>query len=301
MNMKKLLTLALLLLSTSVLMAQFGDLQELRKQEEADKEGDSLPEEKESSLVVQFIEKAVAQGLVVIRQDYQLEDTITEKRYNYGDDQKKFGGQTAFMAVLDNGFVIPDEILHPWDYDQNYPSYKNKQYVPVFNRTSLLKVAQNSWKALEVPFWPNEVGELANGLKYAKDTVTSSNGFHRFSGFGQKEVWIVWLLFSEDESSTEAHCEYVTEQMELTLEKGKKNYKMEAPDSQLTVLGGVVVEPVINGIGRIDFTLVGVVGKSDGEFQMALIEPNMAEEISVSDGGSVDGLTPSEEVDTDSE
>lgn len=301
--MKKVLALALFLFSTSLLMAQFGDLQELRKKEEANKNVGANPvkEEKDHLIQVQFIEKAVEQGLVGIRQDFQLEDTITEKTYNYGGDPNRFGGQTSFLVKLDNGFVIPDEILHPWDYDPNYPEFKNKQYVPFFNRTSLLKVSQSNWKELEIPFWPTEEGELANGLKYVKDEESISNGFHRFSGFGKKEVWIVWLLLSEDKSSTEIHCEFVTKQIELNLEKGKKLYKMETPESKLNLLGGIVVEPIFNGVGRVDFALVGVIGKTDGEYNMAVIETNMAEEVLISEGSNIENLTPSEDVEKVSE
>lgn len=300
--MKKVIIFALLLLSTSALMAQFGDLQELRKKEEAGKNdgNNTVKEEKAKVLEVQFIEKAIAQGLVGIRQDFQLEDTLIEKSYNFGGDPDRFGGQISFLVKLDNGFVIPDEILHPWDYDPNYPKFKNKQYVPFFNRTSLLKVSQNNWKELEFPFLPTEEGELANGLKYVKDEESVSNGFHRFSGYGKKEAWIVWLLLSE-KSSTETHCEFVTRPIELTLEKGKKLYEMEAPESKLQLLGGIVVEPVFNGVGRVDFALIGVIGKTDGKYNMAVIEPNMAEEVIITEGSNIENLTPSEDIETGSE
>lgn len=296
--MKKVITLAILLFSTSLLMAQFGDLQKLRKKGEASKKDGSnaVKEIKENALEIQFLEKAIAQGLVGIRQDFQLEDTIAKKAYNYGDDPDRFGGQVSFLVKLDNAFVIPDEILHPWDYDPNYPEFKNKQYDPFFNRTSLLKVSQNEWKELEIPFEPTEKGELANGLKFVKDEKAISNGFHRFSGYGKKEAWIVWLLLEENESSKEIQCEFVTKPVELNLEKGKKLYKMAAPESKQRLLGGIVVEPVFNGVGRIDFALVGVIAKTDGEYNMALIEPNMADEVLISEGSNIENLTPSEAV-----
>ena len=297
-NMKKVITLTLLLFSTSLLMAQFGDLKELIKKSEANKnEGtNAVNEIKENALELQFIEKAVVQGLVTIKQDFQLKDTITEKFYNFGGDPNRFGGQTSFLVKLDNGFVIPDEILHPWDYDPNYTEFKNKQYVPFFNRTSLLRVSQGNWKELEIPFGPVEKAELANGLKYVRDEKMTSNGFYRFSGYGKKEVWIVWLLISDDNATSGTHCEFVTKKTEMVLEKGSKLYKMEAPESKLKTLGGIVVEPVFNGVGRIDFALVGVIAKTDGEYNMALIEPNMADEVLISEGSNIENLTPSEAV-----
>lgn len=282
MLMKKVIALLVLCMSTMLAMAQFGDLDDILNKA-GKPQNESAPSDNHFGKT--NVEKAFAQGLVAIRQDFQLEDTVTGKLYNFGDNKDRFGGQISFMVKLGNGIVIPDEIMRPWDFDPNYPEYKNKQYVPYINRTSLLKVSQSNWKELGIPFWPNIEAELANGLKYvideeSKDAITeatTSSGFRRSSGYGKKEVWVVWLSLSE------MQCEFVTKQMELTLEAGKKIYKMEVPSSRLSLLGGIVVEPIYTGIGRVDFALVGIIGKTNGEYKMAVIEPNMAEEMLVSE------------------
>lgn len=282
MLMKKVIALLVLCMSTTLAMAQFGDLDDI-----LNKAGKPQNESAHSDNHIgkTNVEKAFAQGLVAIRQDFQLEDTVTGELYNFGDNKDRFGGQISFMVKLGDGIVIPDAIIRPWDDDPNYPEYKNKQYVPYINRTSLLKVSQSNWKELEIPLWPNIEGELANGLKYVIDEeskgaiteATTSSGFRRSSGYGEKEVWVVWLSLSE------MQCEFMTQQIELTLEADKKIYKMEAPASRLSLLGGIVVEPIYTGIGRVDFALVGIIGKSDGQYNMAVIEPNMAEEILISE------------------
>ena len=282
MLMRKVIALLVLCMSTTLAMAQFGDLDDILNKA-GKPQNESTPSD--NHIDKTNVEKAFAQGLVAIRQDFQLEDTVTGKLYNFGDSKDRFGGQISFMVKLGDGIVIPDAIIRPWDDDPNYPGYKNKQYVPYINRTSLLKVSQSNWKELEIPLWPNIEGELANGLKYVIDEesknaiteATTSSGFRRSSGYGKKEVWVVWLSLSE------MQCEFVTKQMELTLEADKKLYKMEAPVSKLSLLGGIVVEPIYTGIGRVDFALVGIIGKTDGEYNMAVIEPNMAEEMLVSD------------------
>lgn len=279
--MKRIVVSILFVLLASTAMAQFGSLKKVVQQEE---KGNAMAQPKSAkqtapSVGLSVLDRALQEGFVCIKQDFQLEDTLTRTLYNYGDNTDEFGAQISFMVKLDHGFIIPDEIMHPWDYDLNYPRYKNMQYVPVINRTSLLTISQNDWEKLDIPFWPTEKGELANGLKYAIDEKTASDGFHRFSGYGKKTVWIVWLLTTEQENSKEIQCQYVTEPMELTIEKGKKLYKMDEPKSKLTVLSGIVVEPIYHGIGHVDFALVGVIGKTDGIYNMAVIEPNMAEEM----------------------
>lgn len=279
--MRRIVVSILFVLSASTAMAQFGNLKEVIQQEEKGAVQNQPTSTKPTapSVDLSILESALQEGFVCIKQDFQLEDTLTGTLYNLGDNKDGFGAQVSFMVKLDHGFIIPDEIMHPWDYDPNYPEYKNKQYFPVINRTSLLAVSQSDWEKQDIPFWPTEKGKLANGLKYVIDEKTASQGFHRSSGYGKKSVWIVWLLTTEQGFSKETQCQFVTEPMELTIEKGKKLYKMDEPKSKLTVMSGIVVEPIYHGIGHVDFALVGVIGNSNGVYNMAIIEPNMAEEV----------------------
>lgn len=276
--MKRIVVLILFVLSASSTMAQFGNLKEVIQQEEkgAVQTQPTSAKQAAPSVDLSILESALQEGFVCIKQDFQLKDTLTGTLYNLGDNKDGFGSQASFMVKLEHGFIIPDEVMHPWNYDQNYPEYKDMQYVPIINRTSLLTVTQSNWKKTDIPFWPIEKGKLANGLKYTMDEEFASNGFLRFSGYGKKTVWTLWLLLSEGSSSSEAKCEYMSSQMELNLEESKTLYEMEAPKTKLKVLGGIVVEPIYNGIGHIDFVLVGVIGKSEGKYKMAILESSMA-------------------------
>jgi len=271
--MKKLLFLIILFLSSLVVRAQFGNLKDVLKQEEkgVDTTTESTNNPKEDVLFdFTILEESLKDGFCCIKQDFQLEDTITGKHYNYGDAQKRFGGETSFLVLFDNGFILSEKILYPWEYDRNYPDYKNKQYKPVINKTSFLKVGQKGWKS-DGLFEPKEEGSFANGLKYAKMEQTIAVGLKRATGYGKKEVWIVWLLLSEGEDGSESICEFLTQKTELTIEKDNKSYKMERPDTKKTVLGGIVVEPMVGGIGTINVALVGVVSQYDDEYKMALV------------------------------
>lgn len=258
-----------LLMSTSVTMAQFGDLDDILNGANKPKSNnDSTATVNTSNSKYQLIEKALVDGFFCLKQDFQLEDTTTGKRYNHADDPKRFGGQTSFVVLLDNEYIVPDELIHPWDYDPNYSDYKGQKYAPVIHRSSVLKVGQTGWKTKDV-YNLGEEASLDNGLKYAVDESSEFTGLKLSSSFGKKTVWVVWLLFSESDS--DAKCEFLTSQIEMNINQEEVLYKMEKPDTKLPVLGGIVVEPVVKGIGSIDLELVGVINKSSSDYQMASV------------------------------
>lgn len=271
--MKKIAILIVLFLSASAAMAQFGNLKDVIKQEGHGRDTTSnnvgVPEAKVQESFA-LMEEALKDALFCIKQDFQLEDTTTGKHYNYADDPKRFGGQTSFMVSFDDGFIVPDEVLYPWDYDENYPEYRNSKYKPFVNRSSLLKVGQKTWASdRKFEFW--EERWITDGLKYAKVEEPVDKGLKWASGYGKKEVLVVWLLLLEGDTDSETKCEFFTQKTELTIEKDNKLYKIEQPNAKLPVLGGIVVEPVVGGLGTIDLALVGVVKKYDDEYKMALV------------------------------
>jgi len=291
----------MLLLTASMAMAQFGSLGDLidNGTNNGTTTGDTNGNGKgkgggftgfgnRSSI----IEKSIADGFFLIKQDFQLEDTTNGNRYNW-EGGKEFGGSTSFMVKLADGYITTNSIVAPWDYDPNYPQFTGQKYKPVMLRTSTMKV-NGEWKVQSEPMQLCQVRELKNGLKYVKVEVKEtedddeeeeneeteenvegkvSEGFTLATGEGKKEVWVIWLMATESEGETAAveHCSYRLSQTEVTIEKGKFLYDMEAPGAAMKVMGGIVVEPIYTGIGHVDLALVGVIGQHEDKYQMALL------------------------------
>ena len=51
-----------------------------------------------------MVESSVRQGIMLISQEYQLEDTLTHKRYSL-DNQEYFGKLNTFAVLTDNGII----------------------------------------------------------------------------------------------------------------------------------------------------------------------------------------------------
>lgn len=303
--MKKLAFLSMLLLTASMAMAQFGKLENLADgngnnngttTDETGGNGNGVSVGIGTINRNSIMEKAIVDGFFLVKQDFQLEDTTNGNRYNW-EGGKEFGGSTSFMVKLSDGYVTSDDILAPWDYDENYSQYKGQKYRPVPIRTSFMTINQKEWKVQSSPLQFDAEDELANGLKYMKVEGEGGDGFIQATGLGKKEVWVVWLMTAEAEGeSASIRGSFRLSQMELTLEKKKRLYEMEAPNTNMKVMGGIVVEPVYRGIGHIDLALVGVIGQYEDKYQMALLNTEMGDEDDdSSDGSSM--LTPTEESD----
>lgn len=304
--MKKLALLSMLLLTASMAMAQFGKLEDLATgngnngstTDETNGNGNGISVGIGNISRSSIIEKAIIDGFFMVKQDFQLEDTTNGNRYNW-EGGKEFGGSTSFMVKLSNGFVTTDDILAPWDYDENYSQFKGQKYKPIAMRTSFMTVNQKEWEVQSSPLQIDTWDELANGLKYVKFEGEGGNGFIQATGLGKKDVWVIWLMASEaeGESVSTEHCSFRLSQMELTLDKKKHLYEIEAPKAAMKVMGGIVVEPIYEGIGHIDLALVGVIGQYEDKYQMALLDTEIGddeEDDSPSNGAS---LTPSEDSD----
>ena len=312
--MKRTIVFVMLLLSTSMAMAQFGDIDDIINK--ANQEGDSGkdipssptdPTKPDNGKVdnFQLIEKCIADGFFLVRQEYQLEQkTNPGSRFNWGEEQF-FDYRVGFMVRLKNGFIIPDRILSPWTEDafeeNRFIQYK-ETHNPVFSKTLTMKLGQKGWKTEGKVFRPKEEDNLYNGLKYVKDDGWEGDGFLRTTGYGKKDVYVVWLIYDREQQDNQP-ISFRIERMELEIEQGKYGFRAFVPEKPYhkNVEGGIVLEPVTNGMGRIDLALVGVIDNYNDEqpdddlkrwyFNISLLGQNMSESV---DSNNDNSLTPTE-------
>src|SRR5574344_873891 len=82
-----------------------------------------------------ILEEAIQNGLVLIKQTYQLYDSTANKYYGRaGNDYYGFNYSMGFK--MKNGIYFFDEAAHPWNYDDYFTKYKD-QYTPVIYETSV--------------------------------------------------------------------------------------------------------------------------------------------------------------------
>ena len=220
----------------------------------------------------QLVEKAVQKGIVLVKQDYQLEDTLTGNLYNWNNGTE-FGSGISFLVNLEDGYVTTDRALSSWNYDEKFKDYKGKQFRPSNSRTSIMTISDTVWKVRSKVIAPFERKKLSDNLYYAKDTIAFEGGFSRFSDYGKKETWIVWLQSKDFDSNPNPRLSFSIYRREFTIDNHTKVYDVDAPLGADDVIGGVMMEPVFDGFGRITFAVIGVIEKNGDKYSMSLVTP----------------------------
>ena len=208
----------------------------------------------------QLIEEAVREGLFIVRQAYQLEDTAAEPPAYYGRDGKSYFGQTYSVgARLDGGYVIDARLAAPWLEDAHFEEYRNStQYRPVISKTEYRDITEIIYHPLA--FRAENRDSVPKGSLCQQQDSLFSAGFSLWEEEGLCRGWVVLAVgekpLSESDSVKVSLLIYRTE---VNLEADKQLYEIKAPATSLSVMGGIYVCPVAIGIGQLSFRLAGLV------------------------------------------
>ena len=284
--MKKTLFFLMLLLSTSMAMAQFGKLEDIGKKQGTETSGENGQGSNGSgdfisggqSGKMQLIDKVVKNAFFLVSQEYQVEDdNVRGSRYNWGDYQW-FGKNTSFMVCLTDGFITTKSIVKPQEDDENFKSLEGDFNV-IMSKTSVLRVGENEW-TVEKTFNPTSKGTLSNGLHYVTDSEWGKGGLHRASGTGKKHLYVVWMEVDNGDPASTKSVRFKTVQTEMEIVKDSTIYDLKAPGGTGQIMGGIVVEAITDGMGQLELALWGVVVKNDDKYQMALLSSDMGKKSS---------------------
>lgn len=217
----------------------------------------------------ELIRKAVGDGLVLVRQSYLLEDTLTDKRYTL-DNGPEVGSVTAVAVRTAGGLILPEKVLKPWAGDKNYDEFRTENLIPVLSLTSMLSAGDTAWREMPL-IAPYRVSPLADtAWVEAADSSYCGNGF-TVGKPDSRDGWIVWLT-SDTEDLEAPDLSMVVYRYELPESAGTDGVvDVKSVNTKSTVLGGIVVVPVFDSIGRIDFVLRGVISGSPDAWKLILL------------------------------
>lgn len=215
----------------------------------------------------QLIEDAVARGVLLVRQEYQLEDTVTLKRYTW-DNQPEFGSSVSFCVLTENGYVISDKAIQPWEYDARFTQYRDSQYRPILSKTYCRTVKDSVYRAVGM-LNLSQHQPLAN-KKWMRisDSLFNDKGFVLDSTVGEKDGWIVLLTADDPSQIDSTELSLVIYRHKLTVEAGVEQQDIPSVATQRHVVGGIYIEPQYRGIGEIVFALNGVLVHEEDSWQL---------------------------------
>lgn len=235
----------------------------------------------------QLIEEAVEKGLFIVRQSYQLEDTVAETPAYYGREGKPYFGQMYSLGVrLNGGYAIDGRLLTPWAEDGHFDEYRNStQYRPVISQTTYRNIEEITYQPLKFRRESRDTLEKGSVL-LVKDSLFSE-GFSLWEEEGICKGWIVLAVGEKSLSESDSvRLSLMIYRTEIKREADKVLYEIKSPSTTLSVVGGIYVFPVVTAVGQLDFRLVGLVQKVGDKWCILTVRGAPAAESAPS------GLTP---------
>lgn len=238
----------------------------------------------------QFIEDAVHEGILLLRQEYQLEDTTTMKRYTW-NKQPDFGSALSLCVIAEDGYVTTDRALRPWEYDAKFDKYRDSVYRPIRTDTYVKSIRDKSWRPVGSMNPAAERPLAVDEWKTADDSLFHRKGFIADTLPGEKDGWLIWLTASEPDTIESEQLTLVSYRHKLDLKAEAGTFEIPAPTTQRHVIGGIYAVPAYPGIGRIELRLVGIVVNKDDKWKLVRYCTAADSRASDTDAGT---LTPSE-------
>lgn len=243
----------------------------------------------------QFIEEAIRENVMLMRQEYQLEDSVTMQRYTW-NAEAQFGYAEAFTVRTQQGYITHRDLVEPWQQDSHYTPYRGTQLRPIYSRTAIRTVKDSLWR---------EVGTIAplkremldkSPWDHVTDTLFHAQGLKVEPLSGEQQGWLVWLTTANRADSATAKLSLVTYRQTLHLEEGAGRCELSAPSTNEQVLGGLYLVPRYDGCGTITFLLQGIAVEEERGWMLLIPreEPASAEASQLPEGELTPIPTPNE-------
>lgn len=204
----------------------------------------------------QLIEDAVKEGVLLYRQDYLLEDS-SGSRFTL-DNQACVGKASGFCVLLDDGYVVPRSLLEPWKGDDVYEPYAG-QYKAVVSASWRRSVEDARWVEAGILQARDKADLLSGTWCQAQDSLFRGKGFAIDAEPGRKEGWLVWLAADMATALDSAKLDMFIYRHALDIKPDADTCLVPALKAKQKVLGGVYLNPVFTGVGKVEFHLVGPV------------------------------------------
>ena len=94
-----------------------------------------------------MVENAVEKGVLLVKQDFQLLDTVSNTLFGR-NNQEMFGSTYSIAYKLKNVCVVSDKFINPWQYDENFKKIENNTYLPIVSKTQYRDITDSTMKVM---------------------------------------------------------------------------------------------------------------------------------------------------------
>lgn len=236
----------------------------------------------------QIIERVVNSGVFVVKQSYELADSL-DKRFGWGGN-KAFATDYTLAVRIKDGFVISDRTIHPWDYNLRFDKYRGK-YTPKLFPSTFSEVASEA-QYDTIMIIEDSLKTLSSGHFYAQESsLFFGDGFSVGGEYGENEGWIVWFTKKAGanlDQSTELKQSIVSKRLSIPQLKEGDSYFCPTDSLQTRdeIIGGIFVIPEVMSVGRMELKLCGILYRMENGWMLCCPFINTKEVFSHPKGGA---------------
>lgn len=208
----------------------------------------------------QFVEQAIKDGMFIIKQSYQLEDTVTKQRFGrYGDED--FGSFASLAIRTNEGIVVEKVLATPWIEDSNFSRYRDT-HRPLLSKTIAIELGDSIPSQISISY--DSIQSINSKLSLVCDIDSMLTGFELKKYNRPTEGWIVWLSSDStmNEYSGRKNPDFTIYKKSVEFNTDSISYVVEAPNTSKKVWGGIFIVPEQTNIGQVTFFLGGIVNQN---------------------------------------
>ena len=212
----------------------------------------------------QIIEKVVNSGVFIIKQSYELADSL-DNRYGLSGN-KAFGVDYTLAVKVKNGFLVNQRTVNPWDYNPLFDQYRG-EYTPKPFPSLYSEVSVNC-KYDTITIKEDELKVVFPDMLYAQESEQFfGDGFSLGGEVGENDGWIVWFTKKKDSDlghSTDLNLSIIQKKQTITQkESGSYYYQVDSLQTSEYIIGGIFIIPEIISVGQMEMKLCGIVCRID--------------------------------------
>ncbi len=209
--------------------------------------------------------QTIRKYIFLLRQDYCLFDKKKKKYYGY-EGMEMFGSTYSIGLRCNNFNILMDEAIHPWEYDDNYNSFKNQKLEPVITDSyfSLIDGNDSSYYVKTESALTATRIVKENYVYQSAPWVSNQEGFAINTSDTCKTGIIVWVI-NEKSSSKDEHPKV---ELKSTLIKGEMygSINVIPPVNSSKILGGIYLTKTTKE--DFPYLLTGVVTQRDEKWTL---------------------------------
>lgn len=236
----------------------------------------------------QIIERVVNSGVFVVRQSYELADSM-DKRFGW-DGNEAFSTDYTLAVRIKDGFIISDRTIHPWDYNLRFDKYRGKYTPKLFPSTFSEVASEARYDTLTII--EDSLKTLSSGHFYAQEsTLFFGDGFSVGGEYGENDGWIVWFTKKAGtilNQSTDLKQNIVSKKIFIPQLKEGDSYFCPTDSLQTRdeIIGGIFVIPEIMSVGRMELKLCGILYRMENGWMLCCPFVNTKEVFTHPKGGA---------------